>query len=91
MDLGGPRAAEYLRDGDEGVTTSIEADGMATPTLEERVAALEEEVASTYERPRSSTSIFDLEPRESEKPYFETNPHRVTPITYDIPPTAYEN
>lgn len=71
----------------------------ASPVLdrieqEDRLAReeeLEEEVASTYERPRSSTSIFDLEPRESEKPYFETNPHRVTPITYDIPPTAYES
>ena len=50
----------------------------------------QEEVAAKYERPRSSTSIFDLEPRESEKPFFETNPHRVTPITYDIPPTTYE-
>jgi hypothetical protein len=33
-------------------------------------------------RPRSSTSIFDLEPRESEKPKFDTDPRAVKPVTY---------
>ena len=33
-------------------------------------------------RPRNSTSIFDLEPRESEKPRYNTDPHAVKPVTY---------
>lgn len=32
--------------------------------------------------PRSSTSIFDLEPRESERPKFETDPRAVKPVSY---------
>ena len=33
-------------------------------------------------RSHSSTSIFDLEPRESERPKFETDPREVKPVTY---------
>jgi hypothetical protein len=33
-------------------------------------------------RPRSSTSIFDLEPRESERPKFDTDPRAVKTVTY---------
>jgi hypothetical protein len=34
------------------------------------------------DRPRSTTSIFDLEPRESDRPKFETDPRAVKPVTY---------
>lgn len=39
-------------------------------------------VAPEEPRARNSTSIFDLEPRASERPKFETDPRAVKPITY---------
>ena len=54
------------------------------PTPSER----EPVVQST--RTRNPTSIFDLEPREEEKPKFETDPHAVKPISYSSNAPVYE-
>jgi TPR repeat protein len=56
--------------------------GHADEAVETETVHAERQREREEARPRNSTSIFDLEPRESEKPRFDTDPRAVKPVTY---------
>ncbi len=96
-------ASHYPREGYDEVETQQDrkAAAPAPPLdskLEEDIAPITHQEPSPVERepviqssrPRNPTSIFDLEPREEEKPKFETDPHAVKPISYSSSAPVYE-